>query len=301
VINESMQDAANHDFSEWTTGDKENWKIRQFTRWEGSHAVMCLSPLGQEILAWDSILYYDSNRVYGTDGSTFQRPLEKGGNLYAFVDVLYREVTIVNVDDLEVSFKGINLLRYVIPANLMQNASLNPTNAAYYAFGDSGVLNLTHCSEGADIFISKPHFLDLTSSTNTTGKIVGLNPNRDLHDTFLDVEPTSGLTMHAAKRLQINSLTQPVKQPGSKPPFFPNLLPLLYVPVVWIEEGAEIKDSDADDFKNGVIFVQNLNYYLFWVGYVVGFTFIGLGAIGLARKAWILPPAQGNINEQLLG
>jgi len=287
VINETQEEAAAAGYSQWYTGENENWNIRQYKKWHDSDSIKCLDKYGLLVEAWDSSIKYDANRVFGTNADIFQRNLPKGGYLPGFVDVIYREITLVNENELEVDFKGINLYRYVLPQDIMANATTNPINAAYYAFGDSGMLNLSKCSEGAPVYISKPHFLDVYSATNTTTKVSGLSPDRNAHDTFVDVEPITGITMHAAKRLQINSLTQPVTTgPPPRQQWFSELQPLLYIPVLWIEEGGEIKDSDAEDFKSSVILAENLGHYLYWIGFVIGYVAIGVGTIRLVHLAY---------------
>ena len=44
--------------------------------------------------------------------------------------------------------------------------------------------------ENAPVFASKPHFLDADESY--LKNIIGLDPVRSLHDSYLDVEPITG-------------------------------------------------------------------------------------------------------------
>jgi lysosome membrane protein 2 len=66
----------------------------------------------------------------------------------------------------------------------------------------AGVLNLTTCQQGIPIIMSSPHFL--YADERFLKDVDGLNPDALLHNTFLSVEPTTGLLMKANKRLQFN-------------------------------------------------------------------------------------------------
>ena len=66
----------------------------------------------------------------------------------------------------------------------------------------AGVLNLTACQAGVPIIMSSPHFLYADPKFNKD--VDGLDPNELLHNTYLSVEPTTGILMKANKRLQFN-------------------------------------------------------------------------------------------------
>ena len=80
----------------------------------------------------------------------------------------------------------------------------------------SGLMNISACtavgpsghaseSSGPDILMSFPHFcyVDPAVAQHTTG----VSPcNHSRHDLWLGVEPTTGITMAARKRLQVRSI-----------------------------------------------------------------------------------------------
>ena len=63
-----------------------------------------------------------------------------------------------------------------------------------------GTLHASGCL-GVPVVLSAPHFYNADSSLEEA--IDGLQSNIDLHDTYLDVEPTSGITLSAHKRGQV--------------------------------------------------------------------------------------------------
>lgn len=52
-----------------------------------------------------------------------------------------------------------------------------------------GVMDISACSKGAPIVISLPHFLD--GSKSLVSSINGLRPQREVHQSFFDVDPVS--------------------------------------------------------------------------------------------------------------
>jgi len=186
---------------------------------------------------------------------------------------MYREVALLS--NSTETFKGILMNKFVVPSVGLQNSTVYPPNAAYYQFGKSGVSNLTSCQHGAPICMSKPHFLD--ADTFYTERIIGLNPNPEIHNTFVDVEPHLGTEMHAAKRVQI------VVEMANEPLLYPNLLVDLFMPVVWIEQSGHMTDAQADHFKSTVYVMVDLMYYLRIVCMPVG-SFIVLVGVALAIK-----------------
>ena len=83
---------------------------------------------------------------------------------------------------------GITLYRFALPRDELVSANQDP---GFYANGPDGLLNLTAVfEENAPVFASKPHFLDADPSYRNN--VTGLEPDRSLHDSYLDVEPITG-------------------------------------------------------------------------------------------------------------
>jgi len=72
-----------------------------------------------------------------------------------------------------------------------------------------------------------------------------------LHNTEIMVEPTSGITMKAAKRVQVNVKMDPTFI------LYPNMT-TIYFPVIWFELTSTISDPLAAKFKNTVMLAQRL-------------------------------------------
>lgn len=133
---------------------------------------------------------------------------------------------------------------------MLQAADQNPDNACYcypdqqHCLG-SGMLNLQPCAQGANIIMSTPHFY--MGDKVELAKLVGLNPNKNDHETFLDVEPRTGVTMKAAKKIQINV---PLRPYGNLPSF--KNVPEVVFPVLWVNENADVNETLSKEVRKGV-------------------------------------------------
>jgi hypothetical protein len=139
-----------------------------------------------------------ANRIEGNDGQLFGAPA-LSDKILMFVSDIYRTLFVEKTDTVS-DWYDVTLHRYELQMKDLQNASMNPEGAWYYNFAPSGMENLTAVG-GLPLFVSKPHFLDGDSSL--AGSVIGMSPKREAHDTFLDIEPNTGLLARAHKRLQI--------------------------------------------------------------------------------------------------
>eukprot|EP00128_Syssomonas_multiformis_P000333 Colp12_sorted_trinity150504_noHs@2734 len=208
----------------------------------------------------------EANMLNGTDGNVFHPELFQNEKLDVFVDSLFRSATLVYAGDYVEN--GVILRRYELAPELLMNATLRPENAAFYAFGPSGVLNMSTINQ-APLFASKPHFLD--ADPVYTSKFTGLDPDADEHDTFLGVEPYTGATMGGAKRLQINFI---VDSTNPKMPLRNTLHPVL-----WVEEGPVMPQAVASKIKGTLYLANDAADAAYYAGIIAGSGILGLAAI----------------------
>jgi hypothetical protein len=139
-----------------------------------------------------------ANGIRGTDAQMFGRPV-RTGKLQVFIQEIYRSAYLEEVGNMD--WNGVSLKRFGLQDKDMFNASMNSANAQYYAYGPSGLENATTAAN-VPIFISFPHFFRGSRSLVTAVK--GLHPQSDIHETYVAVEPQTGLLVKARKRLQVN-------------------------------------------------------------------------------------------------
>uniref|UniRef100_A0A8C6YAQ9 Uncharacterized protein n=1 Tax=Naja naja TaxID=35670 RepID=A0A8C6YAQ9_NAJNA len=138
------------------------------------------------------------NMINGTDGETFHSLISKDERIYIF----YRFLSLYLTFEEDLSVLGIPTYRFAPPLEIFANISVNPDNAGFCVPAGhcegSGILNVTGCKKvRAPILLSPPHFLH---SEDTYAKMVdGMHPNKQDHDTFLDINPVSLLFLWTSK------------------------------------------------------------------------------------------------------
>ncbi|KAM9467758.1 platelet glycoprotein 4 [Clarias gariepinus] len=181
--------------------------------------------------------------INGTDGSSFAPYVDKKKPLYFFSSDICRSVSAEFHSS--VDLKGIEVYHYVLPSQTFAAPVDNPDNQCYCTNKEvtknctlAGVLDIKAC-KGFPVLISLPHFL--YSSKDLLENVDGLNPNPDIHYTFLDVEPITGFTLKFAKRLQINMMYGPSKVIK----ILNKVKEMTIFPIVWLDENAELDDETA--------------------------------------------------------
>jgi len=143
-----------------------------------------------------------ANRIAGSDANMYGRPM-RAPKQQVFVSDIYRSAYLLHMND--VDWNGVKVQQFQIQEKDTYNATLNPENAQYYSFGPTGILN---CTKAANIpvFISYPQFY--LGQDSLVEAIKGISPNKDAHQSYLRMEPETGLLVEAKKRLQVNYLME---------------------------------------------------------------------------------------------
>uniref|UniRef100_A0A8C7XUS7 Scavenger receptor class B, member 2a n=1 Tax=Oryzias sinensis TaxID=183150 RepID=A0A8C7XUS7_9TELE len=146
--------------------------------------------------------------INGTDGAVFHPLINRNELLYIFAADLCRSIHLAYVEDVEV--KGIQAFRFAPPEDVLMSPKDNPANAGFCVpAGDclgTGVLKVSVCREGAPIVVSFPHFYQ--ADPKYINAVEGMNPNKDEHETYLDLQPTTGVPIRACKRAQLNIIVK---------------------------------------------------------------------------------------------
>lgn len=249
--NLTQQEAANIAPSVVQTGKDNIENIGNTLIWQGQNKLSC----------WATP---DANTIGGNFDNSFP-PFNHKEKVYLWIDQLFRKGTMEYKKEVEVL--GIKMNSYGIPNSQLTNATLDPRAGAYYQYGPAGIANLTNPTGGAPIFISKPHFLD--ADPYYFRRVNMTPPDPEKHDTYLNIEPISGVMMQGAKRLQINVKFQ------TDALLYPIIRDDLYVPLAWIEETGGITQDLANQFKSAVYRAITISKVVQWTGIAVGiFCFI---------------------------
>ena len=160
--------------------------------------------------------------IYGNDGTQFPPFVEKEVTKWLFVSELCRSIWLEF--DTEVDFNGIEAYRYRPPVSVF--SMRNPDNYCYcpefnqcakanltsdtwiaddcYANCKDGFLRVGDCYGGIPVIMSAPHFYNADSGL--LKQIEGISPDQEQHDTYLDIEPITGIPLRAHKRIQVSKV-----------------------------------------------------------------------------------------------
>ena len=188
-----------------------------------------------EIVAYNGeeqiYLWAEPIDVAGTNGLQFAPGVDDDDTLDVFSNDLMRTMEFEFTKEKELY--DIELLRFKLSE---ETFAADP----FYSMDRDGLAKLDPVYDGVAVSISKPHFLDGDPTLATS--IGGVMPSGD-HDMYIDVEPITGLTMRARKRYQVNLGVVPTDL------WFTDVLQN-DMPIVWVEEGGEITEELADEFKD---------------------------------------------------
>ncbi|KAM5194692.1 lysosome membrane protein 2 [Mantella aurantiaca] len=212
------------------------------------------------------------NMINGTDGTTFHPLIDKDDILYMFSSDLCR--SLYAIYDSTKSVKKVSAFRFVPPAKIFANITINPGNAGFCVPAGnclpSGLLNVSECKQGAPIILSSPHFYQ--ADEQIIKSIEGISPNRDDHQTFLDVNPLTGIIVRAAKRMQVNVHVR-------RMPLFSATknIRTLYFPVMHLSETVLIDDASSEKLRT-VLWkarvVANVPFIIMGLGILIGVLFV---------------------------
>lgn len=165
--------------------------IGRFVQWKGNYGSVSIWPNGM-----------GANDINGTEGLLFQPLLEGDEELEVFVEDAIRSFRLVPVG--RTSVNGIEGIEYQLINSTFESAFTNPENARWGSWCPDGLFYLgpTQFPE-VPVYGSKPHFLD--GDPELLERVTGLQPNRDLHESSIVVEPLTGANIRFQTLIQINA------------------------------------------------------------------------------------------------
>lgn len=227
---------------------------------------------GQSSLTWWTS--DESNMINGTNGASFHPIIHANETLYMFSSDLCRSIYAIFEKELWV--KDVQAYRFVPPSEVFANATINPANAGFCVPAGnclgSGLLDVSTCKEGAPIIMSSPHFY--LADEKFADDIIGMRPNKEQHETVIDLHPLTGFVLSAAKRMQVNVHVEKISdfsQTGD--------IKDLVFPVMYLNESVVIDDDSAKKLlmvaAEGNV-VINIPFVIIGLGILFGVIFLAV-------------------------
>jgi len=127
------------------------------------------------------------------------------------------------------------------PAEAPENICFCPDPANKDSCLETGVIDLGSCYGGAPLIGSAPHFYN--GDNQYVYGVIGLNPEKEKHETFFTLESRTSVMLRATKRFQISIHMKRYRLPSTDD------LRNAFLPVFWYEEMTEIDDESASNFN----------------------------------------------------
>uniref|UniRef100_A0A671Y4M7 Scavenger receptor class B member 2 n=1 Tax=Sparus aurata TaxID=8175 RepID=A0A671Y4M7_SPAAU len=215
----------------------------------------------------------ECNMINGTNGAFFHSVITKNETLYMFSSDLCRSLYAVYEEDVNV--KGIPGYRFSPPSEVFANLTVNPANAGFCVPAGnclgSGVLNVSGCKQGAPIIMSSPHFYQ--ADEKYVQDVFGMNPEKEQHQTTIDINPLTGIVLQAAKRLQVNVYVEKI------PSFSVMRISVINLALLPSSQSVLIDDESVAKLKAIVTeqnVVVNIPFMLIGLGIILGGIFMFL-------------------------
>uniref|UniRef100_A0A8C1DXS1 Uncharacterized protein n=1 Tax=Cyprinus carpio carpio TaxID=630221 RepID=A0A8C1DXS1_CYPCA len=239
------------------TGKQNYQDFARIDKWNGNSSLNWWSTEG-------------CNRINGTDGASFHPVITKTEKLYIFSSDLCRSIYAQYESD--VSVRGVSGFRFVPPSEVFANLTINPDNAGFCVPAGnclgSGLLNVSTCKEGAPIIMSSPHFYQ--ADDKFVQDVFGMNPNKEEHETVIDVNPILFLHLNIHTIKIIFSFLF-CSQTGK--------IRTLVFPVMYLNESVLIDEESAKKLYAVVSeanVIVNIPFIVISVGILLGVIFIVL-------------------------
>jgi len=182
----------------------------------------------------------------GFDGGTLPPGIQKQDSLDIFIDLMCRRLELVYEQE-EQYQNNLVANRYIPPLNAMGSyfdedpKMRNPANKCYcvdkFACFKSGVLNMAPCKrtvdrpDGSPLALSYPHFYQADPSFLEA--VEGLNPQKEIHQFYVDLLPELGFPLAIRPRFQLNL----VINRDESIPILSKFPEQLVLPFLWAQDG----------------------------------------------------------------
>ncbi|CAG0900856.1 unnamed protein product, partial [Darwinula stevensoni] len=168
--------------------------------------------------------------------------------------ILIRSRSVYLTYEQDVELQGTPGLRFIVDPDVLEDPEINLANKCFCLSNGTclkaGVLDLSECRD-IPLVMSMPHFYLGSEEYFNESVVEGLEPRKEWHQTFVDLEPLTGTILNASKKLQVNFRLRPIE----KYPSFANVSEMLF-PIFWMNESVTLTQELSDDLYDRIVMPQ---------------------------------------------
>jgi hypothetical protein len=138
----------------------------------------------------------ECKKLKGSAGEFFPPQYPTDQPLYLFTPDMCRSLPYDYEKD--IIHRGIQGNRFAAGHRAIDNGALYPENLCYSQGMPSGVMNISVCNFDQPMFISYPHFY--LADPSYVNAIEGLSPNMEKHQSYITLEPKTGITLEVSDK-----------------------------------------------------------------------------------------------------
>ncbi|XP_040063203.1 scavenger receptor class B member 1 [Ixodes scapularis] len=152
----------------------------------------------------------ECNLIRGTFGNV-RPPMATTDEQRVFIPDIKRSVLLRYVHDSKVG--SVHTRRFAVTPEVFASGKTRPENACYNKRTlPDGAADMGPVAKGAPVAVSLPHFL---YGNQSEFGVEGLTPDEDKHLLYVDSEPTSGVSVSARARMQMNVILDGIPGTGT--------------------------------------------------------------------------------------
>ncbi|CAH8509316.1 unnamed protein product [Schistosoma turkestanicum] len=175
-----------------------------------------------------------ANMINGTDGTLYQKFLNKAHKPYVFAYDLCRSIQLNWYSTSELY--NLSVYKYILSENTFKSTENKGFCLNWSDCFKDGVLDMSSCQSNAPVVVSQPHFINADKSYQNA--VEGIQPNNEEFNTTIYIEPITGLIIKAHSKFQVNIVIRnnPKIQQLSQ---ISNVL----LPLVYFNESAQLNQT----------------------------------------------------------
>ena len=211
-----------------------------------------------ELTSWNSA---KCNELRGTVSAPFPRPVTRDANIYMFSAGLCRSIYFGFKEDNKMG--KLDVYRFDLPYSLLAVSEENSCYCTNDFACRPSMAYLGPCKGGAPMVASYPHFY--MGSQTDIDSVEGLHPIEEKHITFVDIEPITGISVRARKRIQVN---MPLRRYANLPSL--QKVPEVIFPILWMDQSVDLANQTLDIIYNSVVLPSKVINYICYTLLVLG-------------------------------